>query len=129
MMYLLPKALNQSQLLFGVEEPDRCSVIKVCRRLFRHVLKVYFNAVTLRRPDSRAIVGKLKALLVILSHECIKFFTGNFVSPGGATSQQLIYTAPAGIIESEPSFFRLMPEYKAEEFAGSNLIVVHLFKC
>jgi len=128
-MYLLPRALNQSQLLYGVEKPYRCSMVKVCWRLFRYVPKVYFNAVTLGCPDSRAIVGELKALLIILSHDCIKFFTGNPVSPGGATSQQLIYAAPARIIKSELSFFRLVPEYKTEKLTRSNLIVVHIFKC
>ena len=99
-VYLLPGTLNQSQLLYGIEESNCGAVVESCGRLFRSVLKVYFDAVTLGSSDSRAIVRELKSLLVILSHDCIKFFAGDSVSAGSTSPEQIIYTAPTGIIES-----------------------------
>jgi hypothetical protein len=85
--------------------------------------------VTLGCPNSLTIVGELKTFLVILRHDCIKFFARDSVTAGGTPLEQVIDTAPTGIIESQPSFLGLVPEYKAEEFARSYLILIHIYKC
>jgi hypothetical protein len=75
-----PGTFYQSQLLYGIEEPCCGPVVKDFGWLFRRVLKVHFNAVTLGCPDSLAIFGELKTLLVILSHNRVKILTRDSVT-------------------------------------------------
>ncbi|MGA9670834.1 MAG: hypothetical protein WBQ94_16605 [Terracidiphilus sp.] len=124
-MHVLTGAFDEPHFLDGVEEACRGPVVKGLRWYLRFVPQVNLDAVTLICADAPAVIGELKALLIILSHDLIEFGTGNSVTARSATLKQIVDTAPAGLVESQASFFWFVSKYQTKELARSNFIFIH----
>jgi hypothetical protein len=79
-MNVLSGTFDEAHFLDGIEKSRRCPVVKGLRWHLRLISQVNVNAVALNCPDACAVIGELKALLIILTYNPNEVMAGDLLT-------------------------------------------------